>query len=428
MNRLAGSNPAPSAMSPSRRRFQGLTEMPLTRPEHDATRFQERLAGLPRLAANVVDAVECKICGETAPTFDIVDFYKICDRDLYRFGLSGVIIKYYRCGSCKLIFTKFFDDWTPENFSRFVYNDEYELVDGEYREVRPVHTAAMVSELLAGCENLRILDYGSGSGRFAAEMQARGFRRVESYDPFSMPRRPHGKFDLVTCFEVIEHSVDPLATTLDMKGSLSDGGAILIGTTLQPPNIDEIRANWWYIAPRNGHICALAPETLFALGRRTGLDPILEDTLFFLASPHVSGPAAAAIARFGGASILVLSAPEGDREGWNGIETYNNEARFRWTRLGEVSWPGMLLRRGRTTIRLPFLMEITPGFAAQCRILVGSQEAAVRAERSELVAAVDLPEPGLAEIRLVTPAPRSPHELTGSPDRRKLGLAIPVSA
>ena len=41
-------------------------------------------------------------------------------------------VTYYRCVHCQLIFTDFIDDWTIDEISRFIYNDDYVKVDPEY--------------------------------------------------------------------------------------------------------------------------------------------------------------------------------------------------------------------------------------------------------------------------------------------------------
>ncbi len=66
-----------------------------------------------------------------------------------------------------------------------------------------------MAEKLATWRKLDILDYGSGSGAFAERMAKYGFANITNYDPFSSPARPAGKFSLITCFEVIEHTVSP---------------------------------------------------------------------------------------------------------------------------------------------------------------------------------------------------------------------------
>jgi hypothetical protein len=229
------------------------------------------LSALPPLSPERVESRNCKVCGTPSPLFDVVDFNKICSSHPYALGVSGIPVNYYRCAACRLIFTDLIDGWTPEEVARFIYNGDYIKVDPEYVADRPLRTAIQFAEWLSGCEQSRILDYGSGSGTFADEMRRRGFRNIESYDPFSHPARPIGVFDLITCFEVIEHSPDPVATLLDMTSMLSDSGAILAGQTIQPHNIEEIGGRWWYLAPRNGHVSAFADLTFFMMAERAGL-------------------------------------------------------------------------------------------------------------------------------------------------------------
>jgi len=100
--------------------------------------------------------------------------------------------------------------------------------------------ADLMAQKLQGFET-RILDYGAGCGFFAARMAELGFPGVESYDPFSIPQRPAGRFDIVTGFEVIEHP--PLGSLADMTSFLHGQGCIILGESLQPPDIDAIRGN-----------------------------------------------------------------------------------------------------------------------------------------------------------------------------------------
>jgi SAM-dependent methyltransferase len=295
------------------------------------------LTSLPRLRRDSRDTKVCKICASEAPVFDIVDFNKWCSRDFYAFGLAGIPVTYHRCSNCSFVFTTFFDSWSAADFSQFVYNDDYVIVDPDYALARPAQMAAALSALLEGCETKRILDYGSGSGHFAAEMASRGFEGVTSYDQFSAPARPQGKFDVITCFETIEHTVDPLGTIGDMKELLADDGAIIIGTGLQPPNIDEIRGNWWYIGPRNGHISIFAEDTFSVVADSTGLALRLGAGLYWFVRPSLSDELLIVLARLGPiiTQRVQLFAPEAEDENWNGFEILRSNIRFRWTRLAE---------------------------------------------------------------------------------------------
>ena len=388
--------------------------------------IRDSLLSLPRLRLNDISMRTCKICANQATVFDVVDFNKICGHDFYVFGLSGIPVTYYRCPVCSFVFTGFFDGWSATDFSRFIYNDDYAIVDPAYEHLRPAQTAAALSGLLAGCEAFRILDYGSGSGRFAAEMSARGFAAVTGYDPFSAPTRPQGKFDVITCLETIEHTVDPLSTLADMKEFLAEDGAVVISQSLQPPNIGEIRGNWWYIAPRNGHISIFAEDTFITMADRAGLVLRPGTGLYGFSRPYPSHAVEAALARTG-PFVTTLLAPANPGEGWEGPEIGTSNVRFRWTRSAQVLWPAQSFRGGMTKIRLPFLMEITPGFAAACRVFAGGEPLPTDVTSAEIVARLQLPDTATIGIKLVTPEPLSPAALRGSPDGRVLGLAIRIA-
>lgn len=70
--------------------------------------------------------------------------------------------EYYKCGVCGFIFTSLCDDWQSESFSKYIYNDDYIKVDGEYKEVRPARLAAEMTDLFVRLKDKRILDYGFG--------------------------------------------------------------------------------------------------------------------------------------------------------------------------------------------------------------------------------------------------------------------------
>src|SRR6516162_1332595 len=166
------------------------------------------------LGANVKTVLRqgqpCKVCGGFSPPFDSLDFFKYCSpTNPFAFGFAGIHVDYRRCQDCGFIFTGFFDDWTSDEFAAYVYNADYPRIDSEYADIRPGNVAAMLAERLGGWQDIDILDYGSGSGAFAQHMAEHGFTNITNYDPFSSPARPEGRFSLITCFEVIEHTTSP---------------------------------------------------------------------------------------------------------------------------------------------------------------------------------------------------------------------------
>jgi SAM-dependent methyltransferase len=200
----------------------------------------------------------CKCCGQTATLMGVVDFSKNCEiaRGLQVLPLSGIPVYYHRCRSCGFIFTTAFDGFTKSDFADVIYNAEYAKVDPDFAEIRPRANAGMLAEMFGGTPSLRVLDYGGGNGRTAEELRAHGLQNVTTYDPFvpAHSARPDGKFDLVISFEVMEHAPDPRRTMRELDSFLQPGGLILFSTLLQPADIDIVGLDWWYAAPRNGHV------------------------------------------------------------------------------------------------------------------------------------------------------------------------------
>jgi 2-polyprenyl-3-methyl-5-hydroxy-6-metoxy-1,4-benzoquinol methylase len=65
--------------------------------------------------------------------------------------------------------------------------------------------------------------------------------------------RPDGKFDLVTCFEALEHVPDPVASVALVVECVAEPGVILYSTVIQPADFNYQCLAWAYVAPRNGH-------------------------------------------------------------------------------------------------------------------------------------------------------------------------------
>ncbi len=392
------------------------------------------LSAQPALSPKGSNVAKCKVCRSPAHFFDVVDFNKFCSpEDCYFYGSTGIPVSYARCGRCGFIFTNFFDGWTPQEFSRFVYNDDYILVDGEYAGARPARDAAMVADRLQGLHDLRILDYGSGSGQLTEHLKSHGFGRVESYDPFSSPRRPTGTFEVVTCFEVLEHSTDPLATLADI-GRLTDrGGLIIFSTGIQPETIGLLRANWWYIAPRNGHASIHTLESLALLAQASGFSLFTGDGVMAFGRPGASAKSVRILSSIGRRILFFqLTAPGPDTppaddyvQAWHGVES-DGLGSFRWTRESRVSWRLQTepLAHCTLSVTLPLRMEIEPGFASASTLSLGDVLVPFSQSGNTVRASLNIDAPVEPVITLMTPAPIRPCDRSSTPDQRPLGLAI----
>lgn len=222
------------------------------------------------LSTAATSAPPCKLCQTESVPFDVVDFAKFCSGDPYSNGFAGIPVYYYRCPACDCTFTDFFDTWSPDDFASLVYNDDYVLVDPEYVSVRPEATAREWSIRFDMTKGAAILDYGAGSGGLAERMNAQGYNFC-SYDPFSSPEQPDGPFDIVTAFEVIEHSPRPIDTFEHILSMMGERKIVLVGQSTQPDDIMTLRGSWWYIAPRNGHCTTFSERTFRLMAERHGL-------------------------------------------------------------------------------------------------------------------------------------------------------------
>jgi hypothetical protein len=224
------------------------------------------------------DPIPCKICGEAAPLYGSVDFNRCCEiPGGITLPPSNQAVFYRRCEACGFLFTDAFDDWSEADFKTHIYNDGYLAVDPEYAEARPRNNAAAVLQLFGGgSEKPRVLDYGGGNDVLCAALRAAGFPAAVTYDPFvpehAMP--PEGRYELITCFETLEHMPDPMAGIGAILAHLAEPGLVFFSTLLQPQDFHAVGLKWWYVGPRNGHISMFSRDALVkAFGRhgyRTG--------------------------------------------------------------------------------------------------------------------------------------------------------------
>ena len=71
-----------------------------------------------------------------------VDLNKSCEDSKGRlFALSGIRVEYVRCEGCGFCFAPALCRWTLDEFSKRIYNDEYESVDPDYQIARPTRNA-----------------------------------------------------------------------------------------------------------------------------------------------------------------------------------------------------------------------------------------------------------------------------------------------
>jgi SAM-dependent methyltransferase len=219
---------------------------------------------------DVVTDVKCKICGSNTTAWAVLDFNKSCEHKTPNYERSGIGIHYVKCETCGYLFTPSFDNWTKADFLKYIYNEEYIKADPEYNGVRSIRDSQWFIQNVPN-KSLQILDYGAGPAVLGRELKNKGYD-IESWDPMwgIDPTWPvEKKFDLITSFEVFEHTPTPLATLLEAHKWLKPGGQIFITTLIN--ELVENDANYWYVSPCNGHIGIHSINSLDRLFANVGM-------------------------------------------------------------------------------------------------------------------------------------------------------------
>jgi hypothetical protein len=226
-----------------------------------------------RLRTATTASVACKICEAPSSLFGVVDMNRPCEIGGKPRPLSGVPVYYRRCESCGFLFTDAFDDWEIDEFKTHIYNDEYIVYDPDYKERRPNANGNIITRLWSDHKaGMRVLDYGGGNDVLCATLRANGFKEAVTYDPMVSEHalQPAGKFDLITCFETLEHLPNPIAAIGKMAELVADPGAVFYSTLTQPADFHQKGMAWWYIGPRNGHVSIFTRQALTAAWAKFG--------------------------------------------------------------------------------------------------------------------------------------------------------------
>jgi SAM-dependent methyltransferase len=141
-------------------------------------------------------------------------------------------------------------------------------------------------------QKLEWLDYGCGNGallRFLREqndlkVHAAGFdtstisqclknQGFEIYDGEQLQILPPGSFDVITCIEVIEHTLDPNGVVRQISRLLKPGGLLLLTTgNMHSPVARVTGFHFSYCVPEV-HISLFNPQVLERIYKECGLEP-----------------------------------------------------------------------------------------------------------------------------------------------------------
>ncbi len=277
-----------------------------------------------------------------------------------------------------------------------------------------------------------MLAYGAGARAIADELGRGGYRHVEAFEPAPGADQPGSAFDIVLAVDCIEHTLEPIEALRSMRRHLAPGGCIVLEQELQPDDILSVRANWWYIGPRSGHVHAYSADSLASLAQRCGLtfhkgttvhgfageamSPLSRQVLSAIGMPHYF---AALLAPAVGAPASTF-----DWRCWSQGEIAGAGG-FRWSLSGRLTWPLPELGHLPATLRLliPFCDRITPEFLQGVHLHQGWLRTDFRLLGANLVAEIRVSKP-MPQVHVDTPTPVTPHSVRGDPDHRPLGIAV----
>lgn len=215
----------------------------------------------------------CPICSKETRLLGIVDLSRDC-LGLFPVG-STFPVEYFLCSTCGFCSAPNLCAWSNKKFRELIYNDQYITIDPDYKELRPTKNAEMLQTLFKDISSIKHLDYGGGSG-LLSNLLCKNNWQSYTYDPFidlvdikTKYSLINTKFNLITVFEVFEHTTNPKELMQQITSLLSSKGILLFSTEISDnKNILE----WNYLAPRNGHISLYSYRSLQILAKQYSLN------------------------------------------------------------------------------------------------------------------------------------------------------------
>lgn len=181
--------------------------------------------------------------------------------------LLGRPVDYFDCSQCGYLQTQT-PDWLDRAYARAI-ND----VDTGIMQRNQFNVGRVLGTLAAyGRIHGRVVDHAGGYGilvrmlrdvgvdarwrdKYCTNLLARGFEAGEE------------PYDLLTCFEVFEHLLNPVD---ELRTMLVSAPVVLVSTELVPES-EKSLPDWWYLGPEHGqHIGFFRPLTLRRMAEMAG--------------------------------------------------------------------------------------------------------------------------------------------------------------
>lgn len=182
----------------------------------------------------------------------------ICSNEPDKFFNKGVVL-YSQCANCKTVFCDMLDQEGK-------IGGEYEVERNEKENYLRIERVDQMAYGIPKHE-VRILDWGCGSGYFIDDLKKAGYMHVDGFDAYNekfitLPKKEH--YHIVTATEVFEHFSSPFREIDVIYRSLVNGGGVIIETSFT--NIAEQEKipieDFFYISPEAGHSTLFSHHSL----------------------------------------------------------------------------------------------------------------------------------------------------------------------
>ncbi len=185
--------------------------------------------------------------------------------------LAKYDVTFFKCSSCGFLQTEA-PYWLEEAYKLPFTPLDVTIIS------RPTMLSQVTEDLIVKHFNFKkkFLDYGGGVGVLTRMMRDRGldFYRQDKYAQnlfaqyfdISDLTNEEKEFELITCFEVLEHLPDPMK---EISEIFSLGDNVLFSTMLQPSESVENLESWFYIFEICGqHISFYTEESMKIIAER----------------------------------------------------------------------------------------------------------------------------------------------------------------
>jgi SAM-dependent methyltransferase len=196
---------------------------------------------------------------------------------------------YFQCARCALVFSDPATHLDPAAERARYDLHRNDVHDPRYRRFLDRLARPLLARLERG---MRGLDYGCGPGPALARMLEDAGMVMALYDPHYAPDAGvlAGRYDFVTCTEVVEHFRHPARDWQQLAALLEPSGWLGVMTQLAPPR--ESFLDWGYRRDPT-HVSFYRPETFAWIADHFGLtkEQVRSDVIVLQRLPGLS-PAA----------------------------------------------------------------------------------------------------------------------------------------